>query len=266
MTADGSEVLSGDCQGRLFLTYIGTDPVPFSGPSLGFDIVDCLVDPGHHLFFAASLDFRIYEYSSTEYEFTGQYQGHTSALSRLRLNGTDLYSGARDRTVVQWNLQTRQKTSTVTFNSPINDFCFLPNGLIFAACDSAVLASDMRTGLPAVSPAYPRSDAFLSIAGNGDELSVGLENGKLVQWDVRNLEQPVSEWSWFDAPLNRLAYISGRLWVAGNDGTTACVDGPAQKASVVLGTRAYAPVRDFTSNGIGIWTANGEGLLQYFDL
>jgi WD40 repeat protein len=269
LTPDGTEVFSGDSQGHLFLTYIGTDPVPFNdreGPTDGFDIAACLVDPAGRRLLAASLDFRFYEYSSTEYELIGHYQGHTSALTRLHIHDSLLYSSSRDRTIIQWNSQARQPAATISLSSPINDFCFTASSAIFAACDTAVLGWDLRAGQTAVSPEYSRKDVFLSVCSENDQLSVGLENGRLVQWDLRNLSAPISEWAWFDAPLNRLQYINGHLWVGGNDGTTACVDGSAHRASIVLGTKAYAPVRDFATNGIGIWTGNGDGLLQYFDL
>jgi WD40 repeat protein len=265
VTPDGSEVLSGDSQGHLFLTHLGTEPIPFTEPSRGFDIEDCLVDSIHNLFLAASIDFRIYQYSSTEYEFTGKYEGHTASVTRLKLHDGNLYSGSRDRTVCLWNVSTRQKTATIAFASPVNDFCFTSDDCVIAACETAALAIDIRTGQPSVSPPYSRADPFLCVDSLGDELTVGLENGKIVQWDRRNMEHPIAEWSWFDAAVNRLGYINRKLWIATNDGTAGSIDAQGQKSTILLGTRAYAPVRDFATDGLGLWTANGEGLLQYFD-
>ena len=267
MTPDGTEILTGDCDGSLFLTHIGTEPVPLPGPTADFGVEDCCVDPAHKLFFACGGDFRIYEFSATEYQFTARYDGHTSSVSRVQVRGDVLFSGARDRAIALWSIETKKRTSASQVMSSVNDFCFSDCGAIFAACDSGVFAVDEKTGKGAVSPPYSSDAVFNCVAARENDLTAGLENGVVVQWDVRNMQEPKAVWSWYDAPINGVVYNQDRLWCLTNDGTCACVDIGAKKATKILGTRSYAPLWDIAfRNEMTAWTADGEGILSFFEL
>jgi WD40 repeat protein len=267
ITPDGLEILTGDCYGRLFLTHLGTEPVPLPGPSEGFEIEDCLVDDSHHLFFGCGGDFRIYEYSAVEYQFTGRYDGHRSSVSRIRVNGDRLFSGARDGSLCTWDIKTRKRIGTSSVHTPINDFCFTGTSSVFAAGDSGIFGIDASTGQPSVSPGFTASpnSRINSIASCGDFLTIGMENGAVVQWDLRKLEEPICEWKWYDAPVNRVRYEDARLWVLTNDGTAACIDVAAKHALAVLGTKAYVPVRGIAFRQVSAWTCDGEGILSLFE-
>lgn len=266
VSPDGKEILTGDADGKLFLTHIGTDPVPLPGPTENFGVEDCLIDAENHRFFAASADFRIYEYSATEYEYTGKYEGHRSCVNRIQLRDNTLYSGSRDRVLAFWDTQKRTRISSSTMTASVNDFCFADCGSIFTACDNGVFAVDARTGMTATSPGYKSSATFTTIATLGNDLVGGLDDGKVVQWDIRNMQEAKSEWSWYDASINKLTYNNGELWCLTNDGTGACIDVSGKKSTVILGTRSYAPLRDIAfRKQLSAWTADGEGMLVFFD-
>jgi WD40 repeat protein len=266
-TPDGSEVLSGDSSGRVFLTFLGTNPVPLLGPTPGLDIEDVLVVPRHHLFLAASGDMQIYAFSSTEYQPAGTFSGHRGSVRRMVVAGDELLSGSRDGSVIVWNINKRRQVARSELHSPANDICNSSCGAIFAACDNRVIAVDARTGLPAVSPAYQSGCDFLCIAAADDEVTAGLSNGLVVQWDVRNMQRPKAEWAWYDAPINGVAYNRGRLWAVTGEGVGASIDVEQKTSTIVLGARAYVTLRAIHFvNEISIWTADGEGLITHFEL
>lgn len=266
MSPDGKEILTGDSDGKLFLTHVGTDPVPLPGPTEGFGVEDCLIDAENHRFFAASADFRIYEYSATEYEYTGKYEGHRSSVNRIQVRDNTLYSGSSDRVLAFWDTQKRTKISSSTMTSSVNDFCFSDCGSIFTACDGGIFAVDARTGQSTSSPGYKASASFTTIATHSNDLVAGLDDGIVVQWDIRNMQEVKSEWSWYDASINKLTYNNGNLWCLTNDGTGACIDALGKKSTVILGSRSYAPLRDITfRKQLSAWTADGEGMLLFFE-
>ena len=267
VTQDGTEVLSGDASGRLRLTHLGTEPVPLPGPTPDFGVEDCLIDNAHKLFFACGGDFRIYEFSATEYQFTGRYDGHKSSVTRVDVRGDVLFSGSRDRVIARWDIEQRKRVSSSTMGGPVNDFCFAECGSIFAACDNSVLAIDERTGQGAVSPGCPSGPIFNCVTSEGNNLVAGLSDGVVLHWDVRNMQEPTVSWSWYDAPVHGVVYKGGKLWCMTDDGTAACVDIGEKKALTVLGTRAYAPVLDMAFKGdVSLWTADGEGVMSLFEL
>jgi len=265
VSPDGREVLSGDSEGRLFLTHVGTEPVPMPGPTPGFGVEDCAFDPMHGLFFACGGDFRIYEYSATEYAQTGRYDGHASCVTRVRIIGDSVVSSSRDGALGFWDLATRKRTSSSVIGSPVNDLCASDCGALFVACDAGVRAVDARSGRGAPGPDY--RERCNCVAAHGDEVAVGTEGGSIGTWDVRSTAEATGEWAWYDAPVNRVQYNEGRLWCATNDGTGACVSVREKRAHAILGTRAYAPLRGIAfSKGIEAWTADGEGRLTHFEL
>jgi WD40 repeat protein len=267
VTSDGHEILSGSRNGKLFLTHLGTAPVPLLGPTEGVEIEDCIVDSVHQLFFAGSADFRIYEFSATEYRFTSRYEGHTGPVTKVGVAGDQLYSGSRDRSIMIWDIGGQKRLGTIGLSAPVNGFCFCDSGLVFAACDSRVLGVDARAGGTAVSPPCNGDCDFNGIAAKGNELTAGDSTGVVIQWDVRNLEGPVAQWSWYDAPINEVAYNGGKLWVLTGDGTAAQIDMTEKRSQVILGTKAYAPLYSVAFwNQITIWTADDDGTINSFEL
>ncbi|KAH0794759.1 Proteasomal ATPase-associated factor 1 [Histomonas meleagridis] len=266
LSPDRMEVLSGDSSGHLYLTHLGTEPVPLPGPTPGFDIESCIFDPSHKLFFSCGGDFRIYEFSSTEYQPTGRYDGHRSSVKSILVYGDNLYSGSHDSQVCIWDISTHKRLSSANMGHPVNDICFSSNDLIFAATEQSISAIDRRTQQSAVSPTFEKGLSFNTIASFENELVTGTDDGKVIGYDIRNLSQPFSEFSWFDSPINKLRYCVGKLWVATNDGTAACINMAEKRSYVVLGTISYVPIRDLALSELTIWTASGEGIMQNFDL
>ena len=266
VSPDGHEILSGDSKGRLFLTYVGTDPVPLLGPSDGFDVECCIFDSAHKLFFACGGDFRIYEYSATEYQEKTKLIGHKSSVKHISVLQNHLFSGSYDSTICKWDIEKSIRVSTMQMNGRVNNFCFTANDLIVAATENSLRSVDLKTGLPAAAPNFGKSASFNCVATNGDNVVAGTDDGVVALWDLRNTDQTVTTWSWYDSPINKLKYSKDRLWVATNDGTAACINLIEKKSIAILGTQAYAPVRDIAFNDFSIWTADGEGSLYYFEL
>lgn len=266
VSADGAEVMSGDRAGRLLLTHIGTDPIPLPGPTPDFDVEDCCFDGSGQRWFACGGDFRIYEYSATEYQQTGAFAGHRSAVTCVRARGQRLFSGARDGCVCVWDIAARRKLATADLHSAVNDICFAGGGLVYAATEGAVRALDERTLQSAPSPPAARGRAFNSVAASGDTVVAGADDGALIACDARRPERALCEWRWYDSPVNRVRFGGGGdLWVACNDGTAARVALADKRFTAVLGTPAYAPVRDIAPRGFAVWTAGGEGALSHFE-
>ena len=264
-----NEILSGDRKGHLYLTFLGTEPVPIIGPSEDFDVEDCLFDPAHKLFFSCGGDFRIYEYSATEYEKTNQFVGHKSSVKHLEVVDNLLYSGGYDSNIIKWDIQTKKRISTFSDNGQINDFCFTNTGILISATENQLRGIDVKSGLPAPAPNMGRpgeSVAVNSVATNGNDVVCGTQDGEVYVWDIRNTDTPAAMWKWYDSPINKVRYANGKLWSASNDGTMASIDIREKKSFIILGTQAYAPVNDFAFNDTNVWTADGEGGLYNFDV
>lgn len=269
VSSDGTEVLSGDCNGHLFLTYIGTEPVPLTGPTEDFDVEDCLFDRAHKLFFSCGGDFRIYEFSATEYEKTNRFDGHKSSVKHLAVKGDFLYSGSYDATIIQWDILKKKKLTTYKIGGRINDFCFTnENKIIIAATETNLSSIDLNTGLPAVAPNIGKTGvSFNSICTNGNDIVTCTDDGEVAIWDLRNTDHPAGIWSWYDSPINKVSYSNnGKLFCLSNDGTTAVIDIREKKSLSIYGTRAYAPAHDIAFNDVSAWVADGEGNLYNFDL
>ncbi|OHT15221.1 hypothetical protein TRFO_42635 [Tritrichomonas foetus] len=266
VSKDGKEILSGDSKGRLFLTYIGTDPVPLPGPTADFDLECCIFDHTHKLFFACGGDFRIYEYSATEYQATGRYDGHKSSVKHIAVKENSLFSGSYDCSIMKWDISKRSKISTYQVNSQVNDFCFTSSDLLIAATEQRLKSIDIKTGLPAAAPNLGKSTSFNCCASFENDIVAGTNDGEVAIWDIRNTDTPVAVWSWYDSPINKLSYNGNKLWVGTNDGTAALIDVREKRSLALLGTQAYAPVRDLAYNDVSAWTADGEGTLLFFEL
>lgn len=269
ISPNGNEILSGDSKGKLFLTYIGTEPVPLEGPTEDFDVEDCIFDPSHKLFFSCGGDFRIYEFSATEYTKTNRFDGHRSSVKHLDVKGDYLFSGSYDSTIIQWDINQKQKVTTFQIGGRINDFCFTNNNVIISATESSLVAVDLKTGLPSAAPNTGNSGSasFNSISSFNNDIVTCTDEGEVIIWDIRNTDTPAGKWRWYDSPINKVRYTNnGRLFSLSNDGTTANIDVREQKSLALLGTQAYAPAHDIAFNDVSAWVADGEGRLYNFDL
>lgn len=269
VSENGTEILSGDCTGRLFLTYVGTEPVPLSGPSEDFDVEDCLFDSTHKLFFSCGGDFRIYEFSASEYEKTNRFDGHKSSVKRLSVLGDFLYSGSYDSTIMKWDILKKKKVSTFQAGGRVNDFCFANNNnIIISATESNLSSVDLKTGLPAVTPNIGKTGfALNSICAYDNHIVACTDSGEVAIWDIRNTDTPAGIWSWYDSPINKVRYSpNGKLYSLSNDGTAAIIDVREKKSLAIYYVRAYTPVNDIAFNNVSAWIADGEGNLYNYDL
>lgn len=268
VSENGEEILSGDCTGRLFLTYIGTEPVPLPGPTEDFDIEDCIFDRAHKLFFSCGGDFRIYEFSATEYEKTNQLIGHKSSVKHLSVLGDYLFSGSYDSTIIQWDILKKKKVSTYQ-SGRVNDFCFIKdNTVLVSATENNLSSVDIKTGLPAITPNFGKEGiAFNGICAHDNDIVACTDGGEVAVWDIRKTDVPAGIWSWYDSPINKVRYSnSGNLYSLSNDGTAAIIDIREKRSLALYYIHAYSPVNDIAFNNTTAWIADGEGNLYNYDL
>ena len=265
ISGDKKEVLSGDRSGHLLLTHLGTEPIPLPGPTVDFDIEYCCFDKKDNLWFACGGDFRIYMYSATEYQQTGTFVGHHSAVTCVQVYEDKLYSASRDSLICVWDIAKNKKLSSANMHSPVNDICFTNNGLIYAATENSIRAIDQKTQQGVTSPSVEKGLSFNTIASYGNEVVVGTDNGDIISYDLRNTTNLLDEWSWYDSPINKVRFNGDKLWATTNDGTAACINLHEKQFNTILGTTSYVPIRDIAINDYTIWTASGEGILSNFE-
>ncbi|EAY11522.1 hypothetical protein TVAG_005970 [Trichomonas vaginalis G3] len=264
VTADGDEVLSGDCFGKLYLKYRDTEPVPMEGPTSGFDVEDCIIDKKLGQYFSCGGDFSIYAFSN-EYFNVGKYKGHKASVKRILIDGEFLYSGSDDCTIKKWDIKHYNTLSTADVADPVTDFCFGTNA-IYVSTSTSIRALDLRTSAGIVSPDNGSASEFSSVAFYNDKIVAGTDSGTICLWDSRNLGAPISEWNWYDSMINKLRYHNNRLWVATNDGTAAAIDPETKTSSIVLGTPSFEAVKAIAFSDSKVFTSGATGEIAMFDL
>ena len=261
---NGEEILSGDSTGKLFLRFKNTEPVPLEGPSDGFDIEDCFVDPETKQIYSCGGDFAIYNFGS-DYFLARKFVGHKGPVKRIMKVGGNLFSGSEDGTMKKWDLKTFQNTSTTEIGAPVTDFC-KGESAFYVCTDSFIRCVDQRTGKIIPGPDNGASESFMSIDINGDKLVTGNDSGVVSTWDVRQLGKPIAEWNWYDSMINKVRYHNNQLWVATNDGTAASIDPEKKVSTCILGTPSFEAIKALSFSTTSIFTAAATGVISEFVL
>lgn len=261
ITENGEEIISGAKDGTFFLTYKDTDPVPFEGPSKGFDVCDCMFIPEKKLIGCSCADFQIYLYNHTEYSYHGKLSGHKSSVNGLTYTNNLLFSCSDDGSVKSWDLEKLEQCGTVSFlASPITNIYSYDNH-VYIASDSLLISFDSRTDQKgpgfigkSIKPPYT------AISANDKMLYAGSIDGYFAVWDKRNNVEPLVEWSWYDSSINKIRQDSDDIWVVTSEGIAAVVDYENLSFKRLLNTPPYEPIRDirFSADKIVISCDNGD--------